>query len=91
MSQTRNGQVLERLLGPVSSLLNEKAARKLIGLKADRQTQARVAKLADRCNEGRLTSEERVEYEMYVLVGELIAIFQAKARLLLARRRQSSP
>lgn len=93
MSKARNGngQVLGRLLSPVSSLLNEEAARKLIGLKADRQTQARVAELADKCNEGSLTSGERAEYEMYVLAGELIAILQAKARLLLARRRQPTP
>ncbi len=90
MKQNRNGQVLGRLLAPVSSSLNEEAARKLIGLKADRKTQARVAALADKCNEGRLTSGERGEYEMYVLAGELIAILQAKARLLLARRRQPS-
>lgn len=88
MNKTSNGRVLDRLLEPVSSSLNEEAARKLIGLKADRQARARVAKLARKCNEGGLTADEREEYEMYVLAGEFVAILQAKARLVLARRGQ---
>ena len=87
MSKT-NGRLLDRILEPVSSSLNEEAARKLIGLKADSRTQARVAKLADKCNEDTLTPRERREYEMYVMVGHIIALLQAKARILLARREQ---
>ncbi len=88
MNKTSNGRVLNRLLEPVSSSLNEEAARKLVGLKADRQARARVAKLARKCNEGELTAEERDEYEMYVMAGEFVAILQAKARLVLARTGQ---
>ncbi len=88
MSKTTNGRVLERLLEPVSSSLNEEAARKLVRLKADRKAQARVAKLARKCNNGDLTHDERAEYETYVLAGELVAILQAQARILLARRGQ---
>ena len=86
MKKPPNGRILERLLEPVSSLLNEEAARKLIGLKADRKAQIRVAKLAEKCNEGKLTADERSEYETYVMAGEFIAILQAQARVLLARR-----
>jgi hypothetical protein len=89
MNKTTNGRVLRRLLEPVSSSLNEEAGRRLIGIKADRKTQARVAKLARKCNEGDLTTEEREEYEFYVMAGEFVAILQAEARLLLARRSQS--
>jgi hypothetical protein len=88
MNKTANGTLLDRILEPVSSSLNEEAARKLIGLKADRRTQARVAKLAEKCNDGDLTPQERREYERYVMAGHLVAILQAKARLLLARRNQ---
>ena len=52
MSKTADGRVLERLLEPVSSSLNEEAARKLIGLKADRKAQARVAELAPEMQRG---------------------------------------
>ena len=80
MNKTANG-FLERILEPVSSSLNEEAARKLIGLKADRRIQARVATLAEKCNDGNLTPHERREYEMYVMAGHLVAILQAKARV----------
>jgi hypothetical protein len=86
MPTIANGRLLDRLLRPVSSALNEEAARKLIGLRADRKAQARVARLARRCNEGDLTPQEHREYELYVLLGELIALLQAEARLLLTRR-----
>lgn len=88
MNATSNGRILERLIEPISSSLNEDAARKLIGIKADKKVQARVAKLARKCNEGELTADERGEYEFYVMAGEFIAILQAKARLILARRGQ---
>jgi len=84
--KTANDRVLERLLDPVSSSLNEEAARKLIGLKADAKVRVRVNELARKCNEGALTPEERAEYETYVLAGDFVAILQAKARLLLSRR-----
>jgi hypothetical protein len=86
MRKTSNGRLLQRILDPVSSSLNDEAAHKLIGLKADRKAQTRVAELAGKCNEGELTPDERVEYETYVMAGEFIAILQAQARLLLARR-----
>lgn len=89
VNKTANGRILGRLLGPVSSSLNEEAARKLIGLKADRKAQARVAELANKCNEGELSPAERREYEMYVMAGDFVAILQAKARILLARRSKS--
>ena len=82
----RNGSaVLERLLEPVSRSLNVEAARKLIRIKADAKTQARVDELANKCNEGELTPAERAEYERYVTAGTMIAILQAKARLLLKK------
>jgi hypothetical protein len=78
---------LERLLEPVSRSLNVEAARKLVRLKADARTQARVDELARKCNEGELTPKERAEYERYVTAGNLVAILQAKARLLLSKKK----
>jgi hypothetical protein len=86
MTKAVNGHILRRILEPVSSCLNDEAARKLIGLKADRKMQARVAALARKCDEGKLSAEERAEYEAYVLAGEFVALLQAKARLILAGR-----
>jgi hypothetical protein len=85
MSRSNGTAILERLLDPVSRSLNAEAARKLIRLKADARTQARVDELARKCNEGELTLAEREEYQGYVTAGTMIAILQAKARLLLAK------
>ena len=90
MKRSKNGPMLDRILGPVSASLNIEAAQKLVGLKADRKVQARVAELAEKCNEGELTPTERREYEQYVMAGHVVAILQARARLLLARRGPSA-
>src|SRR5262245_60611022 len=82
MRKNANGMLLDRILEPVCSSLNQEAARKILALKADRQTQAGVAKLADKCNEGELTPEERREYEMYLMANHIIAMLKAKARIL---------
>jgi hypothetical protein len=84
----RNGStaLLERLLEPVSRSLNAEAAKELVKLKADAKTQARVDQLARKCNEGELTPSEKSEYERYVTAGNLVAILQAKARLMLSKK-----
>jgi hypothetical protein len=73
-------QVLDRLLEPVGRCLSEEAARALADLRADEEAQARIRALAEKCNEGTLTSEERAEYESYVTAAAIVAILQAKAR-----------
>jgi hypothetical protein len=52
MKRHSAASVLERLLDPVSRSLNDEAARKLIRIKADAESQARVDELAQKCNEG---------------------------------------
>jgi hypothetical protein len=88
MKTHENSLSFQRVLEPVCSALNEEAAEKLLHLKADRKTRARVAKLAEKCSEGELTPEERHEYEMYVMANHFFAILQAKARIMLARKGQ---
>jgi hypothetical protein len=90
MKKNAIGVHLDRILEPVSSSLNVEAAEKLLALKADRKTQGRVAKLADKCTEGELTPEERREYEHYLTANHVVAILAAKARILLARKGQSA-
>jgi hypothetical protein len=46
--------------------------------------QSRIDQLADKCNEGQLTPDERSEYEMFVWAGQYISSLQFKARKLLA-------
>jgi hypothetical protein len=85
MKKNSNGMLLDRILEPISSSLNQEAAQKLLTLKADRKTQARVRQLADKCTEGELTPDERREYELYLVANHFIALLKAKARILLAR------
>ena len=86
MIQTLETPVLERLLKPVTESLNEEAARRLIALKADPQVQAHVAKLAEKCNQGKLTPEENAEYLSIVTADSIISILKAKARNHLSKK-----
>jgi hypothetical protein len=78
-------RILDRLLEPVGRCLSTKAARELAGLRADEEAQARVRELAEKCNDGTLSADERAEYEACVMAANVVAILQAKARARLAR------
>jgi hypothetical protein len=90
MKKNANSLLLDRILAPLSASLNEDAAHKIFTLRADRKTQARVTRLADKCNEGELTPEERHEYELYLMANNVVAILKAQARVLLARKGRSA-
>lgn len=77
--------VLDEMLEPVSRSLGLKTARALASLRVGVRMQARVEKLAEKCNEGKLTPNERAEYEAYVQASTLIGILQAKARRILSK------
>ena len=81
-------QTLDRILDPVGKRLGIKAAEALVQLRADPELQAKMEYLAARCTEGELTPEERAEYEAFVSANNVIAILQAKARSILAKRRK---
>jgi hypothetical protein len=81
----RVAQALDRLLDPLGRSLTPDSARRLVELRADPTAQARMDELADRCNEGLATADERAEYEAYVSAATLIAVLQAKARAALPK------
>jgi hypothetical protein len=76
--------ILDRLLDPVSRALSPEAARRLLEVRADAETQSKMDELAERCAEGLLTPDERSEYEALVNAGNVIAVLQAKARAIVA-------
>ena len=47
-------------------------------LRAPSEEQDRIDELADKCNEGTLSDEERAEYENYVRAIHFLGIVQAK-------------
>jgi hypothetical protein len=78
--------ILDRVLEPITECLTPDVAAKLVALRADDETQARVDELADKANEGRLSTEERVEYDRYREAFHFVTILQAKARKLLTEQ-----
>jgi hypothetical protein len=79
----RNTTTLDRLVEPIVRTFTPEVARSLVQLRADPESQARMDELAEKCNDGRLTAEEREEYETSVRFANYLAIIQAKARRLL--------
>jgi len=77
--------VLDEILEPVARAFSRDVAEALVGIRASPSAQQRVSELAEKCNEGLLTSAERAEYESYVSAVDLISVLQAKARLWLVR------
>ncbi len=79
---------LNPLLDALGKCLSVRSAAALVKLRADKKSQRRIEKLADKNTEGDLTPEEHSEYAGYVFANNFIAILQAKARALLRRRRR---
>lgn len=79
----RNIATLDRLVEPVVRTLTPDVARAIVALRADPELQARMDELAEKCNEGKLTADERDEYETNIRFGNFIAVIQAKARRML--------
>ncbi len=77
--------LLGGLMEPLSRCLNPQSAREILSIQADADAHRRVEELAARCDEGKLTPEEQAEYQLFVEVGEFIALLQAKARIYLTQ------
>ena len=75
--------LLDSIIEPFAECLTIDAAKKIVALRADAVTQARVDELADKANLGTLTSEERAEYDQYLATFHFVTIMQARARRLL--------
>ncbi len=85
MSQVNETSVMDRLLEPFGRALTPALAQVLVDLRAPSEEQDRIAELAEKCNAGTLSAEERAEYEDYVRAIHFLGIVQAKARAILAR------
>jgi hypothetical protein len=76
---------LDRMLAPLAQCFTRDVAERLIALPTDPEIAKRVEQLAAKANEGRLSADERAEYEDYVDAVDLIAILQSQARKALAK------
>jgi hypothetical protein len=81
--------LLDGVLDPMADCLTPEAARRIVGLRADPATQAKLDEFADKANEGLLTLDERAEYDRMLAAFHVITIMQAKARSLLEEQGDS--
>jgi len=81
--------VLDDILEPVTNAFSRDVAQAILDIKAGEFAQARIADLAEKCNDGILTPEEKAEYESYVNAVDVVSVLQSKARVWLARHSTS--
>jgi hypothetical protein len=62
--KTLDQPVFDRPLDPLGRILTPEVAPKLVNLRFDATAQARLDKLARKCNEGEPTDDERREYKL---------------------------
>lgn len=74
------GQVIE----PLGRCLTPAAAKEILSLRADESAARRVEELAAKSDADTLSPEEKAEYQLFVEVGDFVALLQAKARRYLA-------
>jgi len=75
--------LLDSLIEPFTDCLTPEAAAKIVGVRADSATQARIDELAEKANEGLLTDDERDDYDRLLAWFHIVTILQAKARRVL--------
>lgn len=85
----KRSAVLDRLVDPVVRTFTPEVARALVRLRAAPSVQARMDRLARKCNCGRLSAAEREEYETSIRFASYLAILQSKARRLLKERKRA--
>lgn len=86
MPSSSTQATLQRAFAPVARCLTPESATALLAAPADPETQARLDELAAKANEGELSPPEMEEYDALILLSDLIAILQARARAVVAGR-----
>jgi hypothetical protein len=76
----------DRILDAVAECLTRESAERLVRLRLDPETQARLDHLADKANEGLLSDDERAEYASFVDAIDVLGVLQGKAEQILVRR-----
>lgn len=71
------------MVDPIGRAFTHEAAEEILRVRADEETQRRIDELADKCNEGLLSEEERSEYQDYIVWFNFLTLLQAKARTFL--------
>jgi hypothetical protein len=80
LTQTGEAAIWARLMSSVESELTPQDAEYLLSISFGPEDRERMEHLADRCSEGSLTDAERIEYDGYLHVANLLAVVQSRAR-----------
>jgi hypothetical protein len=81
--------IFARLIKADDGTLSRELARYILTLRFDEEDQARMSELAERNQEGALTSEEQEELASYVKAGHMLALLHSKARRSLKAKKGS--
>lgn len=82
----REAEVWARLMKAQKTQLSPEAAEYLLSIELAESDRNRLEQLAENSEAGTLTDEERGEFEGYLHVGNLLAVMQSKARVVLGRK-----
>jgi hypothetical protein len=77
---------LGELIEPLARAFTPESARAVLEVRPSNAVRRHITQLAKRCNRGALGPEEKAEYQLYVDVGDAIALIQARARLYLKQK-----
>jgi hypothetical protein len=83
LSPEREAAIWARLMQEQKSELSPEAARYLLSIELGAFDQDRLRHLAEISESGELNDEERAEFDSYLHVGNLLAVMQSKARVVL--------
>jgi hypothetical protein len=78
--------LLDDLLDPFIALLNIEQAKLIVAAKATAAVQARADELAEKSNQGTLTTSEHDEYARFLVGCDCFALLQLKASALIKAR-----
>jgi hypothetical protein len=85
MAIVTEADVFGRVIDASNPTLTPEAAAGILQLSYSDADHRRMAELANKSNQGTLTSDERREFESYVFVGDLLSLLKSKARLSLRK------
>ena len=77
---TPESAAFDRGVRPVLRIVLPDKTEAVLNYRADPELQRRIDDLAAKSTEGKLTEEERAEYEGYVRANKFVAILQRQAR-----------
>jgi hypothetical protein len=75
-----NPAMLDELLEPFALCLDAESTRRVAEFQVSPAVQRRVDELAEKANEGRLSGQERTDYETLINAADFLALLSLKAR-----------